>query len=189
MNKLKLGIALCGSYCTYDKVMDAIKDLSKIYDITPIMSENSAATDTRFGKSADLKRQLEEYTGKTIIETIKDAEPIGPKGIIDILVIVPCTGNTIAKIAHGITDSTVTMAAKAQLRNERPVILAISTNDGLSGNAANIGSLMNRKNIYFVPFGQDNPKKKPSSLIADFSMIHDTIEEAANGRQIQPILL
>lgn len=189
MNKLKIGIALCGSYCTYDKVMKAIKNLSEIYDIVPIMSENSASTDSRFGKAEEFKAMLREYSGKEIIQTIYDAEPIGPKGILDVLVIAPCTGNTVAKIAHGITDSSVTMAAKAQLRNERPVIIAISTNDGLAANAVNIGTLLNRKNMYFVPFSQDNPKKKPTSLVADFDMIHDTIQEAVNGRQIQPILL
>ena len=187
--KRKVGLALCGSYCTYDRVLAVAKTLCDTYDIVPIMSETSAATDSRFGKAADFKDRLQAMTGRSIIDTVSAAEPIGPKGILDILVIAPCTGNTIAKIACGVTDSTVTMAAKAHLRNEKPLIIAVSTNDGLSGNAGNIGALLSRKNVYFVPFGQDDPHNKPTSLVACFEQIADTIELAAKGKQIQPILL
>jgi dipicolinate synthase subunit B len=189
MKKLRVGLALCGSYCTYDKIMESVPRLAEIYDLTPIMSETAANTDSRFGKASDFIAKLEEITGKPVITSIVEAEPIGPQGLLDVLVIAPCTGNTIAKIASGITDSCVTMACKAHLRNNRPVVLAISTNDGLSGNAANIGTLLSRKNIYFVPFYQDDPVKKPNSLMADFDLIEATIESAMEGRQLQPLFL
>ena len=145
-------------------------------------------SDSRFGDAAGFQARIEKICGRPIIQTIPQAEPIGPKKLLDALVIAPCTGNTIAKLANGITDTTVTMAAKAHLRNSRPVILAVSTNDGLSANGKNIGELMNRKNIYFVPFGQDDPVHKPCSLVADFALIGPTIHEALEGRQIQPVL-
>ena len=189
MNKLRVGVAMCGSYCTYAKAMEAIERMCGEYEVTPIMSENSASTDSRFGKAADFKSRLTDMTGKEIIDTIYSAEPIGPRGLLDILVILPCTGNTIGKMANGITDSAVTMAAKGHLRNNRPVVIAVSTNDGLGSNAKNIGELMNRKNIYFVPFYQDDPEKKPCSLVADFDLVEDTIEKALSGRQIQPMLI
>jgi dipicolinate synthase subunit B len=190
MNELKIGFAMCGSFCTYDRVIDVLRHLSTVYtDITPIMSEKSYITDTRFGDAQDFIRTVEEICGKKVIASVKGAEPIGPKKLLDVLVVAPCTGNTIAKIANGITDSSVTMAVKAHLRNERPVILAVSTNDGLAGNAANIGKLLNVRNIYFVPFGQDDAFKKPRSLVADFNQIESTIEASLHGAQIQPILI
>jgi len=189
MERLKLGFALTGSYCTYDKAMEAVERLGKIYDVTPIMSENSASTDSRFGRAADFIARLEAITGKPVIRTIADAEPIGPNKLLQALVIAPCTGNTLAKLAHGITDSCVTMAAKAHLRNGRPLVVAVSTNDGLSANAMNLGALLTRKHVYLVPFGQDDPEKKPSSLVADFSRIDETVAAALEGRQIQPLLL
>ena len=161
MENIVIGFAMCGSFCTFD---------------------------SRFGDAAGFQARIEKICGRPIIQTIPQAEPIGPKKLLDALVIAPCTGNTIAKLANGITDTTVTMAAKAHLRNSRPVILAVSTNDGLSANGKNIGELMNRKNIYFVPFGQDDPVHKPCSLVADFALIGPTIHEALEGRQIQPVL-
>jgi len=186
--KLRLGWALCGSYCTFDNVFKEAEKLSEAYDITPIMSENVASTDTRFGKAADFRARLERLSGKEIVDSIVKAEPIGPRGLLDILLIAPCTGNTLGKLANGITDSSVTMAAKAHLRNDKPVVIAVSTNDGLSASAQNIGKLMNRKNIYFVPFLQDDPVKKQSSLVADMSRFAETIELAVKNTQIQPIL-
>lgn len=189
MKQVRLGLALTGSYCTFKSVMEAADRLAGEYDVYPIMSERAAATDTRFGEAESFRAHLTEKTGRGIIDTIVKAEPIGPKKLLDVLVIVPCTGNTIAKMAQGITDSTVTMAAKAQLRNGRPVVVAVSTNDALSANAKNIGELMARKNIYFVPFYQDDPVGKPTSLLADFDKIEATVENALAGKQIQPMLL
>lgn len=189
MEKIKLGFALCGSYCTYDKAFSALIRLTDNFDVRPIMSENAAKTDSRFGKALDHKARLREITGKPVIESITDAEPVGPQNLFDALLIAPCTGNTLAKLARGITDSSVTMAAKAQLRNEKPLIIAVSTNDGLSGSFKNIASLYVRKNIYFVPFFQDDPIKKPASLIADFNKLEESVYEALSGRQLQPLLL
>jgi len=189
MEKLTVGLALCGSYCTYRKMMAVAEQLCGIYNIVPILSENAASTDSRFGRAQDFREQLERFSGKPVIDTIAAAEPFGPRKLLDALVIAPCTGNTIAKLAAGIADSSVTLAAKAHLRNNRPVIIAVSTNDGLSGNAANIGTLLNRKHYYFVPFTQDDPLEKPSSLVADFDRIADTVEAAMRGEQIQPLLL
>ena len=190
MIKLKVGYAMCGSYCTLKRAVEEIKVLKeKDFDIYPIMSPITYSTDTRFGKAADFIGEVEEICGKKIICTVKDAEPIGPKGLLDVLVISPCTGNTLGKIANGITDSSVSMAAKAHLRNGRPLVLTIATNDALSASAKNIGSLMNTKNVYFVPFGQDDAFKKPTSLISDFSLIYDTVISALDGKQLQPILL
>ncbi len=180
---------MCGSYCTYETVLSEAEKLCKDYELTPLMSENSAATDSRFGKAKDFKARLEAMTGKPVLTCISEAEPIGPKKMLDALVIAPCTGNTLAKLAAGVTDTTVTMAAKAQLRNERPVVLALATNDGLAGNAANLGVLLARRYIYFVPFRQDDPSGKTRSLMADFSRIAETVEAAMEGRQLQPILL
>ena len=189
MSKLRAGLALCGSYCTYDRVMAAAERMAERYELTAIMSENAASADSRFGKAADFLQKLEAFTGKPVITSIAAAEHIGPKALLDVLVIAPCTGNTLAKLALGVTDTSVTMAAKAHLRNGRPVVIAVSTNDGLSGSASNIGALLSRKNVYFVPFGQDDPLKKPCSLVADFTRIEETIENALEGRQIQPVLL
>ena len=188
MEKKRLGLALCGSYCTYDKLFAALPGLLERYELIPIMSDTAAETDTRFGTAADVIRRLMELTGRTVITTIAEAEPLGPKEQLDALLIAPCTGNTLSKLAHGITDSAVTMAAKAHLRNGRPVVIALSTNDGLSGSAENIGRLLNRKHYYFVPFGQDDPEKKPRSLQADFSLLGEAVEAALSGRQLQPLL-
>jgi dipicolinate synthase subunit B len=188
MEKRRLGVALCGSYCTYEKLFAALPALAERYEFVPIMSDAAAETDTRFGSAAGVIRRLMELTGKAVITTIAEAEPLGPKEGLDALLIAPCTGNTLAKLAHGITDSAVTMAAKAHLRNGRPVVIAFSTNDGLSGSAENIGRLLNRKHYYFVPFGQDDPEKKPRSLQADFTLLGETVEAALDGRQLQPIL-
>ena len=190
MINLKVGYAMCGSFCTLKRAVEEIKVLKeKDFDIYPIMSPITYSTDTRFGKAADFISEVEEICGKKIICTVKDAEPIGPKALLDVLVISPCTGNTLGKIANGITDSSVSMAAKAHLRNGRPLVLTIATNDALSASAKNIGSLMNTKNVYFVPFGQDDAFKKPTSLISDFSLIYDTVISALDGKQLQPILL
>ena len=188
MEKKRLGLALCGSYCTYEKLFAALPALAERFELLPIMSDTAAETDTRFGTAADVIRRLMELTGRTVITTITEAEPLGPKEQLDALLIAPCTGNTLSKLAHGITDSAVTMAAKAHLRNGRPVVIAFSTNDGLSGSAENIGRLLNRKHYYFVPFGQDDPEKKPRSLQADFSLLGEAVEAALSGRQLQPLL-
>lgn len=185
----KIGFAVCGSFCTFSKVMPQVKKLVDMgAQVYPIMSEVSYSTDTRFGKAEDFIKFLEDTTKNKIINSIKMAEPIGPKAYLDALVIAPCTGNTLAKIANGVTDSTVSMAAKANLRNERPLLLAVSTNDGLGANAKNIGVLLSRRNVYFVPFGQDDCVGKPQSLVADMTAIPSALEEALSLRQIQPIL-
>ncbi|MBQ3210668.1 MAG: dipicolinate synthase subunit B [Oscillospiraceae bacterium] len=183
-----LGLALCGSYCTYEKLFEAAEKLRESYELVPIMSETAAATDSRFGTAAEHMDRLEALCGRAVIKSIREAEPLGPKLKLDALIIAPCTGNTLAKLAHGITDSAVTMAAKAHLRNGRPLVIAFSTNDGLSGSAENIGRLLNRKNVYFVPFGQDDAVNKPRSLQADFSLLAETAEAALRGEQLQPIL-
>lgn len=186
----KIGFAVCGSFCTFSKVMKEVKNLVDLgYEVYPIMSEQAYSTDTRFGKAEDFRNFLKEVTGKEIICTIKGAEPIGPKAFLDALVIAPCTGNTIAKIANSVTDSAVAMAAKANLRNERPLVIAVSTNDGLSGNAQNIGKLLSRKNVFFVPFGQDDCLGKPDSLVADMTLIPKTLDLALEGKQHQPVLV
>jgi len=187
---LKIGFALTGSFCTFSKTIDKIKELVKEGAIIlPIMSYNAYELDTKFGKAEDFIAQIENITGNKIIHTIQGAEPIGPKNMTDVMIIAPATGNTIAKLANGITDTPVTMAAKSHLRNERPLIIAISTNDALSGSAKNIGTLLNRRNYYFVPFRQDNPITKPRSIVFDEEYISKTIEYALNGEQIEPIIL
>lgn len=189
MNKIKAGFALCGSFCTISDSIEQMKQLTENgYDLFPIFSEAVCSFDTRFGKAADIKARVEEITGKEIITNIKDAEPIGPKKLFDVLIVCPCTGNTLAKLANGITDSSVTMAVKAHLRNMRPVILAIATNDALGASAKNIGALLNYRDIYFVPFSQDDPVNKEKSLISDFSLLQDTINAALNGKQIRPVI-
>lgn len=187
---LRVGYALTGSFCTFSKSMTQLENLiQKGYEVFPIMSQISYETDTRFGKAEDFRSKITNLTGKEIIHTIKDAEPIGPKKMLDVLMIVPATGNTIAKIANGVNDTPVTMAAKAHLRNSRPVIIAVSTNDALSAAASNIGKLMNTKNIFFVPMRQDDFLKKPTSIVADFSMVELTMLEALKGEQLQPIMI
>ncbi len=188
-NKKRLGVALCGSYCTYEQVFRELEKLTGKYDLVPIMSDTAAETDTRFGSAAKNIRHLMDLTGKRVVTTIAEAEPLGPKAPMDALLIAPCTGNTLSKLAHGVTDSAVTMAAKAHLRNGRPLVLAFSTNDGLSGSAENIARLLNRKHMYFVPFRQDDPTKKPNSLQADFALIAQTVEAALRGEQLQPLLV
>lgn len=188
-DKIRLGFAMCGSFCTFKLVLEELERLAKDYDITPIMSQGAAFTDTRFGKAEDFCRRVAEICGREPITTIADAEPIGPRALLDVLVIEPCTGNTLGKLANGITDTPVTMAAKAHLRNGRPLVLAVSTNDALGASARNIGTLMNAKNIFFVPMRQDSPRGKPASLVADFSETAAAIKSALEGRQTQPLLL
>lgn len=190
MKGLKIGFALTGSSCNFSFVLPIIEDLAKKgADIYPIISHAVDTFDTRFGTAEEWKNKLKEFTGKDIIKTIVEAEPVGPKLNLDVIVVAPCTGNTTAKLAHAVTDTPVTMACKAHLRNQRPLVLAIATNDGLGANAKNIGLLLNTKNIYLVPFGQDDPINKPNSLIAKFDKIEETIEWSLRGKQIQPLLV
>lgn len=187
--KKKLGLALCGSYCTYEKLFAEARTLAEEYELFPIMSDTAAETDTRFGRAADHIRALSELCGgKRVVTTIEEAEPLGPSLALDALLIAPCTGNTLAKLARGVTDSAVTMAAKAHLRNGRALVVAFSTNDALSISAENIARLLNRKHVYFVPFGQDDPLRKPYSMQADFSLLAPAVAAALEGRQLQPIL-
>lgn len=158
-------------------------------DVTPIVSEAAAANDTRFGPAHEFMREMERICDKRVIDSLVKAEPIGPKKLLDVLVICPCTGNTLAKLANGVTDSTVTLAAKAHLRNGRPLVICPATNDALAASAKNIGALLDKKHIYFVPFRQDDPQGKPTSVVADFSLVPDTIAAALEGRQLQPLLL
>lgn len=190
MNNLTVGFAMCGSFCTFDKAikqMEYLKD--KDINIIPIMSFNAYSTDTRFGKADNHIKKIEKICERKIISTLAQAEPIGPKKMLDILIIEPCTGNTIAKLASGITDTPVTLAAKAHLRNNRPLLVAVSTNDALSAAATNIGKLLNYKNIYFVPMRQDDCINKPRSVVADFEKTHDAMMNAMIGKQIQPIYI
>lgn len=184
-----IGIALTGSHCTIPEVVPVIDSMAAAgARVTVIMSPSVAATDTRFGKAQELREHLEKVTGNQVIDTIAKAEPIGPKRMFDCLAVAPCTGNTLAKLALGITDTPVTMAAKAHLRNGRPLVIGVSTNDGLAGSAPNIGALLCKKNVYFVPFGQDDPMGKPTSLVFKVSDMMLAIEEALEGRQMQPVL-
>lgn len=189
MNNRKIGFALCGSFCTFEQAIRQIEVLKEnSADVFPIMSFNAATTDTRFGKAQDHIKKIEKICGRKIIATIPDAEPIGPKNMLDLLIIEPCTGNTIGKLANGITDTPVTLAAKAHLRNEKPVLIAVSTNDALTASASNIGKLLNSRNIYFVPMRQDAPESKTRSVVADFSKTLEAAEKALNGIQMQPII-
>lgn len=186
---MTIGFALCGSFCTFSKVFPVMETLARTYDIVPIFSPSVCAVDSRFGTAASFQQRAQDICGKDPLCTIAQAEPIGPKKLLDALVIAPCTGNTLAKLSHGIADTAVTMAAKSHLRNGRPVVVAISTNDALAGAAENIGRLLVRKNYFFVPFGQDDALHKPCSLVADFQQIPDTLDLALHGMQIQPLLL
>ena len=189
MGELTVGFALTGSYCTFGKTIPEILKLKEQgFKIQPIISENAYKTDTRFGTAVSFVEEIENICNTNIIHDIKGAEPIGPKNLLSALIIAPCTGNTLAKLANGITDSSVTMAAKATLRNEKPVIIGVSTNDGLGNACKNIGCLLNYKGIYFVPFNQDDPYNKPRSLVADMGKIHDTLLSALEGKQIQPVI-
>ena len=184
-----LGFALCGSFCTFEKAVQQMEILSRSYNILPIMSQNAYSTDTRFGKAREWVRQVEEIAGSPVIHTMVQAEPIGPKGLVDVLAVAPCTGNTLSKIAAGITDTPVTMAVKSSLRIGIPVVLCCATNDAMAASGPNLLRLLNTKNVYLVPLRQDDPVKKPVSLVADFSLLPQTIGLALEGRQLQPVLL
>ncbi len=186
---MNIGFAVCGSFCTYAQVFHVMELLTRDYKLIPIFSHSAATFDSRFGTAQEHLAAAAEICGRPALTTISQVEPLGPKKLLDALVIAPCTGNTLGKLANGITDGPVTMAAKSHLRNGRPVVLAVSTNDALAGAAENIGRLLARKNIYFVPFGQDDPKNKPTSCVADFSQIPNTLGLALQGKQIQPILI
>ncbi|OPZ91988.1 MAG: Dipicolinate synthase subunit B [Firmicutes bacterium ADurb.Bin419] len=190
LDGIKIGFALTGSFCTIGKVIPEVEKLVGTgAKVLPIISGSVDKFDTRFGTAKDIRIKLEGITGEKVIDSIIDAEPFGPKALVDLIVVAPCTGNTIAKIANGITDTAVTMACKAHMRNQKPVVIAVSTNDGLGANAKNIGLLLNMKNIYLVPFGQDGPDSKPNSIVADTTFIIPTIEYALKGKQIQPLLI
>ena len=185
-----IGYAFCGSFCTHMKSLEELRKLKENgYDILPIMSDNVYHTDTRFGKAEGLIKEVEKITGNSVIHTIVDAEPLGPKISLDALIISPCTGNTLAKIARGITDTGVTMAAKAHLRSDRPLVVALCSNDALSANLQNISILLERKNVFFVPMKQDDPDGKPHSLVCEFSLLRGTLDGALMRKQIQPLFI
>ena len=188
-NECKIGFGITGSFCTFGWVKKKKKKMAEAgADITPVFSFNTQITNTRFADAGKFVNEIEKICGKAGMKTIAQAEPVGPKALFDVMVIAPCTGNTLAKLCAGITDSPVLMAAKAHLRNERPLVISVSTNDALGINFKNIGYLMNMKNVYFVPFGQDDPVKKPKSMIGDMSKIPDAVEAALEGRQLQPVI-
>ncbi len=190
MENKTVGFAFCGSFCTYEPVLAALADMKRHYKtVIPIMSPTSFSTDSRFGTAASFRQRIEAICGNPIISTVEGAEPIGPKRLLDLLVVAPCTGNTLAKLANGIADTPVTLACKAHLRNARPVVVAVSTNDGLAANAVSIAMLLNRRHFFFVPFGQDDPEKKPCSLVAAMPQLLQTVQSAFCGEQLQPILL
>jgi len=185
---VKIALAMTGSFCTFDTTIVQLKRLIELKaQIIPVMSENAYSTDTRFGIAADFREQITELCGREIIHSIKGAEPIGPQRMADVMLVAPCTGNTLAKLALSVTDGPVTMAVKSHIRNSRPVVLCIATNDALAGSAKNIGALLNNRNYYFVPFRQDDYKEKPTSLVADFDKIPETIAKALQGKQIEPL--
>lgn len=186
---MNIGFAMCGSFCTYDQVFPVMETVAKQHNVVPIFSNISYTVDSRFGTHTEHIQKAEEICGCSIWHTIEQVEPIGPQKLLDALIIAPCTGNTLAKLANSIADGPVTMAAKSHLRNGRPIVIAVSTNDALAGAGENIGKLFNRKHYYFVPFGQDSPFKKPTSMVADFTQLPDTLTAALEGKQIQPILL
>ena len=186
---MNIGFAMCGSFCTFDSVFPVMEAMAKEHTLIPIFSHITYTTDTRFGLAEENLRRAEDICGRSVLHTIAHVEPIGPKKLLDALIIAPCTGNTLAKLAHSIADGPVTMAAKSHLRNGRPILVAVSTNDALAGAAENIGKLLARKHFYFVPFGQDNAQSKPCSMVADFAKIPPALQAALEGKQIQPILL
>lgn len=186
---MEIGFAMCGSFCTFSEVFPVMEAVAREYHVLPIFSFASASIDSRFGSASEHLRRAAEICRCLPLQTIAEVEPIGPKKLLDALIIAPCTGNTLAKLAHSIADTPVTMAAKSHLRNGRPVIIAISTNDALAGAAENIGKLLARKHFYFVPFRQDDAVKKPTSIVADFARIPETLDAALAGRQLQPLLL
>ena len=183
-----IGFAMCGSFCTHNNALETLRALTQKHEVIPILSNTAATTDTRFGNCSDLIASLEDICGCSVVKTITDAEPLGPKIALDAIVICPCTGNTLAKLACAITDTPVCMAAKAHLRCNRPLVIALATNDALSANFSNIGTMASRKNVFFVPFSQDSPLTKPHSLVADFSLVPQALEHALKGEQLQPIL-
>ncbi len=185
---MNIGFAMCGSFCTYAKVFPVMEELARTHSVIPIFSHSAYTVSSRFGTAQSHIRRAEEICGQPPLYSIEQVEPIGPKKLLDALVIAPCTGNTLAKLAHSIADGPVTMAAKSHLRNGRPVLVAISTNDALAGAAENIGRLLCRKNYFFVPFGQDDPQKKPTSLVAHFETIPEALAAALEGYQLQPVL-
>jgi dipicolinate synthase subunit B len=188
MNKIKIGFALCGSFCTFSVVIPKIKGLvDSGYDVVPIMSEVSYSTDTRFGKAKDIVTEIEDICKKKVINSRTKAEPIGPKNMTDIMIIAPCTGNTLSKLSHAITDTTVTLAAKSHLRKKKPLLIALATNDALGASAQNFGKMLNTKNVYFVPLSQDDPETKPNSLVANFELLVPALNFALQSKQIQPI--
>lgn len=188
MKDVTFGFAMCGSFCTFRRVIDEMRHIAeKGYKILPIMSQIAYTTDTRFGRADDFIWEIEDICGEKIIKNIVDAEPIGPKKMVDLMIVAPCTGNTMAKLSCGITDTAVTMAVKSSLRTGLPIVLAPATNDAMAASAQNIGRLINTKNIYFVPMKQDNPKEKPYSMVADFGLILPAAVSALDGKQIQPV--
>ena len=190
MNKYTVGFAMTGSFCTFAKAIEVMEKLAQIgYDVVPIMSFNAFNLDTKFGKAADFKEKIKKICGREIINSIPDAEPIGPKKLVDVMLIAPCTGNTLAKLCRAITDTPVTMAAKSHLRIQRPVVIALATNDALGASAQNFGKALNTKNIYFVPMKQDDPTNKPTSLVANFDMIPETLDLALEHKQIQQVFI
>lgn len=185
-----IGYAICGSFCSFSKTLVALEGLiSEGCEVQPIMSERAYSTDTRFYRAEDFRKRLREITGREIIHTVEAAEPLGPRAPLDALIISPCTGNTLAKIARGITDSAVTMAAKAHLRSDRPLLIALASNDAMSQNLSNIARLITRRSTYFVPMLQDDPKGKPHSLVADFDRLSESLSAMREGRQLRPIFL
>ena len=186
---MTIGFALCGSFCTYSSIFPVMESVAKKHTVIPIFSHSAYTIDSRFGTANSHIKRAESICGTHPLHTIEEVEPIGPKKLLDALVIAPCTGNTLAKLAHSIADGPVTMAAKSHLRNGRPALIAVSTNDALAGAAENIGKLLSKKHYYYVPFGQDSPEKKPTSMVADFSKIPSALDAALSGQQIQPILL
>ena len=189
MNKQKLGFAMCGSFCTHKNALLVLRELTVDYDVIPILSFTAAETDTRFGTASLLRETLTGICGCPPVQTIAEAEKFGPSQPLDLLFLCPCTGNTLAKLAHGVTDTPVTMAAKAHLRCDRPVLIALASNDAMSANLGNIGTLLNRKNVYFVPMRQDDPVSKPHSLVADFTKSRDCLTAMKEGRQCRPLFL
>ena len=185
---MNIGFAMCGSFCTYEKAFSAMQTVASIHTVTPIFSHSSYTLDSRFGTAAEHIARATEICGREPLHTIAQVEPLGPKKLLDALIIAPCPGNTLAKLAHSIADGPGTMAAKSHLRNGRPVLIAVSTNDALAGAAENIGKLLARKHYYFIPFGQDDPLNKPTSMVADFDKVLPALEAALSGRQYQPLL-
>ena len=190
MERPRFGFAMCGSFCTFSKALDQMRRLGEAgYDLLPVMSYNACSTDTRFGKADDIIWEVEDICGKKILKSIVDTEPIGPKKLVDLMIVAPCTGNTLAKIANGITDTPVTMAVKSSLRIGIPVLIALATNDALGASAQNIGRLLNVKNVYFTPMSQDDPAKKPNSLVSNFDLLLPAALAALDGKQLQPVFL